>query len=136
MQEALQITYRNVDASEWIDRRIREEVGKLERYYPRIHGCRVLLERAHRRHESGNRFRVRIDLALPGEDIHVSRDPDQHGALKDNEVARPAKQLELGPERKDVAAAIDDAFETARRRLQDFARRQRGDTKIHEPNVP
>ena len=31
-----------------------------------------------------------------------------------------------------LMVAIDDAFETARRRLRDFAARQRGDTKTHE----
>lgn len=132
MQEHLQITYRNFDASDWIERRVRDEVASLERYYPRILGCRVALELAHRHHQTGNRFRVRIDIALPGENIVVSHEPDLHAALQDTEVERARKGIEVEPERKHLVVAIDEAFETARRRLQDFGARQRGFTKTHE----
>lgn len=133
MQESLQITYRNLDASDWIERRVREEVSRLERYYPRILGCRVSLELAHRHHVTGNRFRVRIDLAVPGEDIVVNHEPDLHASLQDTAVERAHKDLEIAPEHKHLVVAIDDAFEIARRRLQDFSARQRGFTKTHEP---
>lgn len=33
---------------------------------------------------------------------------------------------------EDIYVAIRDAFDAARRKLQDYARRQRGDVKIHE----
>ena len=134
MQEHLQITFRDFAASEWIERRVRDEVARLDRYYPRILGCKVLLGFAHGRHATGNRFRVRIDLALAGGDIVVSHEPDLHASLQDVEIGRPTKKLETEPERKHLIVAVDEAFETARRRLQDFAARQRGETKLHEPS--
>ena len=133
MQEELQITCRNFEADERIERRVREEFARLERYYPRILGGRVLLELAHRHHTVGNRFTIRIDIALPGEDIVVNHRPDLHGTMQDLEIERTSKQLELEPERRHLIVAIDEAFETARRRLQDYAKRQRGDVKTHEP---
>lgn len=132
MQEALQITCRDFALTEWMDRRIRDEVAALERYYPRILGCRVTLERAHRRHASGNRFRVRIDLALPGGDIVVSHLPSLHARLKAIAVEAPVKQFETDPARRHLIVAIDEAFETMRRRLQNFAARQQGEVKTHE----
>lgn len=133
VQEELQIAFRNFDSSEWMERRVRDEVARLERYYPRIISCRVLLELAHRHHLAGNRFRVRIEIGLPGDDIIVNHEPDLHAALQDIAIERPSRQAEVEPEHKHLVVAIDNAFETARRRLQDFARRQRGDTKAHAP---
>lgn len=132
MQEELQVAFRNFESSRWIEDRVREEVAALERYYPRIIGCRVVLELAHRHHQWGNRYRVRIEIELPGEDIVVNQEPDLHASLKDIDAERLTREAEVEPERKHLVVAIDDAFETARRRLQDFARRQRGDTKTHQ----
>ena len=133
MQEPLQITFRNFASSEWIEQRVRDEVARLERYYPRIIGCHVLLELAHRHHATGNRFRVRIELALPGGDIVISHEPDLHATAQDEAVEKSARQMEVAPEHKHLVVTIDDAFETARRQLQDFGARQRGDVKTHEP---
>jgi hypothetical protein len=36
---------------------------------------------------------------------------------------------------KDVVVAIHDAFDVARRRLEDFARRQRADIKTHQSDA-
>jgi cold shock CspA family protein/ribosome-associated translation inhibitor RaiA len=133
VQEELQIAFRNFESSPWIEQRVRDEVALLERYYPRIIGLRVVLELAHRHHLSGNRYRVRIEIELPGEDIVVNHEPDLYASLKDIDVERLTREAEVEPERKHLVVAIDDAFETARRRLQDFARRQRGDVKTHQP---
>jgi hypothetical protein len=44
--------------------------------------------------------------------------------------------LEANPQHKDVDVVIRDAFEAARRRLQDYARRQRGQVKVHNAIPP
>jgi cold shock CspA family protein len=46
---------------------------------------------------------------------------------------RVAKHSELKTAHKNLRQAIDDAFKAAGRRLQDYARRQRGSVKSHEP---
>jgi cold shock CspA family protein len=42
------------------------------------------------------------------------------------------KRLQLQVPHKEAELAVRDAFRSARRKLQDFARRQRGDVKTHQ----
>jgi cold shock CspA family protein len=67
----------------------------------------------HRRR--GNSYEVRIDLAVPGREIAVTRGPGQD------------------PGHTDVPTALRDAFDAARRELEDYVRRRRGAEKVHEP---
>jgi cold shock CspA family protein len=48
-------------------------------------------------------------------------------------VDKVVKHLETHVPHRDLRQAIDDAFKAAGRRLQDYARRQRGAVKMHEP---
>jgi ribosomal subunit interface protein len=118
MELPLQISFRDVAPSPAVEAKIRERAEKLERYYDRIMACRVVVETPHGRHHQGKLFHVRIDLTVPGAELVVSREPDQHHA------------------HEDVFVAIRDAFDAAQRQLADFARRQRGATKTHgEPAI-
>ena len=114
MQLPVQISYRGMEPSAAIEAKIRERTEKLDRFYDRIMGCRVVVESPHRRHHQGKLFHVRVDLTVPGGELAVTREPAQHHA------------------HEDVFVAIRDAFDAAQRQLEDFARRQRGDLKIHE----
>ena len=115
MELPVQISFRGVPSSDAIEANVRARVARLERYYDRIMGCRVIIEAPHRRHHQGKLYHVRIDLTVPGEELVVSREPTEHHA------------------HEDVYVAIRDAFEAAQRRLEDHARRQRGAVKVHEP---
>lgn len=114
MQLPLQITFRNVEPSEAIEARIRKEAKRLERFYDRIMGCRVVVELPHKHHHKGNLYHVRIDLTVPGGELVVNREPAQHQAYRD------------------LYVAIRDAFDAVQRQLEDYVRRQRGDVKTHE----
>ena len=135
VQLPVQITLRNVPVPELIEPEIHERVLKLDRYYDHIMSCRVLVERTHRHHADGNRFHVRIDLGVPGGEIVVKRDSSLHGEKQHLEQARERKQDEVEAVRKYARVAVREAFDAARRRLQDYARRQRGDTKVHASPV-
>jgi cold shock CspA family protein/ribosome-associated translation inhibitor RaiA len=100
--------------SEAIENNIRDKAAKLDGFYDKIMGCRVLLEAPHRHHHKGKLYHVRIDLTLPGGEIVINREPSRHAS------------------HKDVYVAIRDAFAAARRKLQDFIRRRRGVLKVHE----
>jgi cold shock CspA family protein len=114
MQKPVQITFRGMDTSRAVEESIRDHVEKLERYYDGIVSCRVVVEAPHRQHHQGNLFHVSIDIKVPGSEILVSRDKgDKH-------------------DHEDAHVAIRDAFLSARRRLEDFSRRQRGNVKLHE----
>lgn len=109
----LQITFRNVAQSDLIESYVRERAESLDKFADWIVGCRVVIESPHRRHRQGRLFHVRVEVAVPGADINVRRDP---AAKHENE---------------DVFIAIRDAFAAARRRLQDAARRRRDDVRRH-----
>jgi cold shock CspA family protein len=76
--------------------------------------CRVVVEAQHQHHHKGNLYHVRVDITVPGHELVVSRDPKDHQA------------------HQDVYVAIRDAFDAARRQLEDYARKLRGDVKEHE----
>jgi cold shock CspA family protein/ribosome-associated translation inhibitor RaiA len=129
MQLTPSITFRGIDPSAALEAEIRTRIGKLETYYHSIMGCQVLVEFAQRHHETGNRYHVRIDLTVPGEDIVVAHDASLHATDQDIHLAKATKQDETDPERKHAFVAVREAFDIARRRLQDYARRQRGTVK-------
>jgi cold shock CspA family protein len=92
-------------------------------------GCRVLVEFVQRHHEAGNRFHVRIDLTVPGEEVVIAHEGGLHATDQDIQLERATKQDEVGPERKHAAVAVREAFDIARRRLQDYTRRKSGMVK-------
>ena len=117
MQIPTEVTFRNMDASEAVEARVREKAAKLERFFDGVIGCHVTIEAPHRRHRKGKQYHVRIELRVPGNDIVVSRDPGDDFA------------------HEDVYVAIRDAFDAGARRLEDYARKLRGDVKTHETPV-
>jgi cold shock CspA family protein len=129
MQLTPTVTFRGLDRSEALETDILTRLRKLETYYPRVVGGRVLVELVHRHHEAGNRFHVRIDLTVPGDEIVVSHEAGLHATAQDVDTEKLTKAAESDPERKYAAVAVRDAFNAARRRLQDYARRQRGSVK-------
>jgi len=109
MEIPLQITSRNVDMSEAIEMKIRTEAGKLDKIHDRIMRCRVVVESPHRHHHQGRLYSINIYMTLPGSEVVVKRAPHE-----------------------DLYVSIRDSFNAARRKLEDFSRRQRGDVKHHE----
>jgi len=114
MRVPLQISFRNIMPSEAVESRIREKVAELEEFAPRIISCRVIVEALHRHHRKGRLYHVRVDVRVPGADIVVSR------------------EHQLAHEHEDVYVAVRDAFAAIVRKLEDFVRRQRADTKVHD----
>jgi len=113
MQIPLQITYRDMPPSEAVEANIRERVQKLELFVDNITSCRVVIEAPHKHHQKGKLFSIHIDITLPGQEIVVSRQPDNHHA------------------HEDIYVAIRDAFDAARRQLEDHNRRYHGNVKQH-----
>jgi len=109
MKLPLQITARNFDLSKVDREKIREKAEKLNTYYDQIMHCRVIVEVPHRHHREGILYNVRIDMTVLGAELVVKREPNE-----------------------DLDVAIRDAFDAARRQLEDFARRHRGTVKHHE----
>ncbi|HUK33130.1 MAG TPA: HPF/RaiA family ribosome-associated protein, partial [Vicinamibacterales bacterium] len=117
------ITFRGIGRSDALEADVRARIAKLERFYKPLMGCRVLVEFAQRHHERGNHFHVRIDLTIPGGEIVVAHDGSMHATAKDIEAETSVQRAEPNPARKHAAVAVHEAFDIARRQLQDFARR-------------
>jgi len=112
----LQIAFEGgLEESPAIQARIEREAAKLERFASQILGCHVaVIGRSGRRHHGGL-FAVRLRITRAGQgDVVVDRNPDEDHA------------------HEDVYVAIRDAFNAARRRLQDRDRRLAGQVKQHE----
>lgn len=113
MQIPLQITIRDMEHSDALEAHIRERADKLDEFFDRIISCRVVVEMPHKHQHQGKQFNVRIDIGVPGSEIVVNRDNHE-----------------------DVFVALRDAFDAAKRRLEDYSRKTRGDVKKHEPRRP
>jgi ribosome-associated translation inhibitor RaiA len=131
MKLPVQITFRNMKSSEAIEMTIRKRIDKLETYYDQIMGCRVLVEVPNRHHLKGRHRHIRIDLTVPDAEIVVNHEPSLHSQQKQIETAVHSKSLELHGNYKDINIAIREAFEVAKRRLLDYARRRRLEVKGH-----
>lgn len=129
----IQITFRNMEPSREAEGWIREEGAKLDEFYNRIMGCRVVVELPSRHHKFGSRYHVRIDLTVPGAELEVMREPSLHRSIQQTGEPKMEKHLEVKAPHRELRQAIDDAFKEMGRRLQDYARRQRGEVKTHEP---
>ncbi|HMA40952.1 MAG TPA: HPF/RaiA family ribosome-associated protein [Gemmatimonadales bacterium] len=106
MQLPLQIAARGIELGDETEALIRRYVEKLERFYDRIMSVRVMVEVPQRRMGEPIMHNVRFDVTVPGGEVLAKRQ------------ANPVLQT-----------AIQRAYEATRRRLQDYARRQRGDVK-------
>lgn len=127
------INFRGLAHSETIEADIHERVAWLEQFYGGIVRCRVLVEIPHRHRHDGRHFQVCIDITVPGgAPIVVSHEPSLHGPLKDVAEAEHSKDTEIEAVHRYAHVAIHEAFDVARRQLQDFAREQRGVVKTHE----
>lgn len=132
MDKPVQVTFRNMQPSGAIEAEARTRAAWLETYYAHIIGCRVIVEIPHRHRARGRHVRVHIELSLPGGDLVVNHEPSLHTVLKDEEEETHHKGDDVEAVRKYAVVALNEAFDTARRRLQDLARQQRGDMKTHE----
>ncbi|HLJ30026.1 MAG TPA: HPF/RaiA family ribosome-associated protein [Candidatus Angelobacter sp.] len=127
----LQITFRNLKATPDAELWIRSEAAKLEAFYKRIMGCRVAVE-SPRGHRKGSLFHVRIDLTVPGGELVIKHEPSVRTRARQAGESEIRKHLETRNPHKHLRQSIHDAFKAAGRRLQDYARRQRGDVKHRE----
>jgi ribosome-associated translation inhibitor RaiA len=107
----LQITFRHMNPSPALEARIRRKAAELEQISDRITSCRVVVESRHRHRQQGNLFEVRIDLSVPGSQMVAGR----------NHAFDHAHE--------DAHAAVRDAFEAARRQLEDHVRAIRDGAK-------
>jgi ribosomal subunit interface protein len=114
LEQALQVTFRGLDATDALRKTIEEKARNLDRFYSKIESCRVVVDSPGARHQKGGVFQVKVRLKVPGDEIVVSREPSK-----------------LGPH-GDLYLAINDAFKEVKRQLESYVRRRRRQVKRHE----
>lgn len=114
MQVPLEIVFRNLDSSDFLEARIRERADRLNRFFGRIVGCRVALSVPHRSPHHPLQYHVRIEVSVPEKRLVVSNDPGDM------------------TEHFDAHVAIRDAFDAMEKQLEAHSQKIRGDVKAHD----
>ena len=112
MQTPLKINFQGGEASDALSGLIREHVDGLEKLYGRLTSCQVMVQVPDR----GGPFSVHVHIALPGGgDVNIDHTPSADERFHDPRFA------------------VNDAFRRAKRQVQNYARKRRGDVKnLHE----
>jgi cold shock CspA family protein/ribosome-associated translation inhibitor RaiA len=111
MQRPLKIVSRNFILSEPVETEIRRKAAALDSYYERLSGCEVTVHApAIKHHRKGGPFLVSIRMTVPGKELAVDHQAEE-----------------------ELSQAIREAFDVARRRLEDYVRELRGAVKTREP---
>lgn len=114
MQQALEVTFKNMEPSPAVEELVRARAEKLERIFDRITSCHVYVEAPHKHHRKGNHYEIRIETRVPGTELAVSNQPgDMHA-------------------HEDVRVAVRDAFNAMERQLTKWKQRVSGEVKSHE----
>ena len=109
MTVPVRITVRHMAHSPTLAERIRRDADKLAEFYSRIVSCQIVVEQRDLHKQQGHTFNVRLVVHVPGHDIVATRDHDQ-----------------------DPYVAARDAFESATRQLEEYARQQRREVRAHQ----
>ena len=102
METPVQIVFHEVTPSAALQDLIREKAARLGNVFPRLTRCHVSIEQPHRHQSQGRLFNVRIVLHVPNDQLIASE--GRH---------------------EDVHVALRDAFDAARRQIEDYVHRLR-----------
>jgi cold shock CspA family protein/ribosome-associated translation inhibitor RaiA len=115
MQTPTEIDFQGLKGNEQLRACVLKHIAVLEERYGRITACRAVIKAPSERHRTGGAYEVTIRLSLPqGREVDI-------GGSETADVRHA-----------DATVAINDAFKRARRRLQDHARRMKGQVKTHD----
>ena len=115
-----QMFFHGMDPSLAVETQARDLAGRLEQFSDRISAIRVTVDPVHQRPRQGIIYRIRIEISAPGGRLVVNREPA------------------LDHAHEDIHVAMHDAFDAARRQLQDSRQRQprRGKPPAHPIRTP
>jgi cold shock CspA family protein len=150
MQVPPEIALSGVEMTPFIDKLITDGISKLEQVCNYIISTRIALEFDQKRHLTGNAYRMRIDIRVPGQEIVVKRSskankkPGDEAVKMEGEGAageepEPEKDSPLrhstvvrrGRREEELPVLIRRTFEIARRELETIVEKQRREVKVH-----
>lgn len=119
------VTFKGIPNSQALEADIRARLARLEKFCPDIISAQVLVELGERHHRDGKRWRVRVDVAVPGEHVIVKNESTLRPDVRAREVQTTRKQDESDAGQRYAKVAVRESFEVARRQLQEYVRRRR-----------
>ena len=115
MERALQIAFKNMSSSEFLEALVRERVDRLERFHTNITGARVVIEVPHRSPEGGKMpIGISVEIDVPGHNTIVAKGEQDKRETKG-----------------DQTAVINRVFEAVERQLEQIASIRNGVVKSH-----
>ncbi|WP_225766915.1 HPF/RaiA family ribosome-associated protein [Inquilinus sp. Marseille-Q2685] len=116
MQKPLQLSFKNIEGSDAMKAMVRDRVDRLDRLYPNLSGCRVVIEAPHRPARGGARppLGIAVEAEIPGKPKIV---------VKDMEERRNSR---------DQAAVVNRSFDVVERKLDEASNIAQGEVKTHE----
>lgn len=106
----INVSFDGLERSDELEASILDQAEGLFRFHPRIHRVDVIVtQEGHK--QRGNRFRVQVNVAIPGNDVVVGRHHAGH------------------EEHEDPYIAAHDSFRAAARKLEDTSQLRRGEVK-------
>jgi ribosome-associated translation inhibitor RaiA len=104
MTSPLEVHFHGIEKSSALQSRVEEKYDKLKRHCERMTSCRVVLEAPHRNSAKAKVFQVKIEISIPGQKLIIVNH-EREGAHA----------------QEDLSLAIRDAFEAARRKVDEIA---------------
>ena len=77
------LTFHGMVPKEWIAGEVRTRADMLEERCGDIRAWRVAVDLRHRHHKAGDRFNVRIEMLVPGEELAVTQGANLPGPKQD-----------------------------------------------------
>lgn len=114
MKVPLKLSFKNVDVSDDIKDLIVQKCGKLEEVCDHVSSCRVAVEKDQKFTDRGRPYRVRLDITVP---------PGHEVVIK--------KEMSKGDIHETLVSELDEAFDSAVKKLRSLAEKQDGQTKSH-----
>lgn len=115
MDTPLQIAFKDMESSEFLETLIRERVGRLERFHHHIVSCRVVVFVPHRSPETGKPpIGLSVEVEVPGRNTVVAKGTEDRREMKN-----------------DHTAVINRVFDAVQRQLEDTAEIRRHEVKSH-----
>ena len=109
MERPLQLSYKALERSEFLDKLIRERAEKLDRFHPNVIGCRVVVEVPHRSAESGKTaIGITVEVEVAGRSVVIGKSETERREIKN-----------------DQSAIVGQAFDAVQRQLEDSSRTRR-----------
>lgn len=115
MQKPLQLSFKNIEGSEAVKSIVRDRVDRLDRLYPKLIGCRVVIEAPHRSAQGARPpLGISVEAEIPGKPMIVVKDMEERHSPRDH------------------AAVVNRSFDVVERKLDEAARIIQGEVKAHE----